>query len=397
MNQTLFLIKFAFRNLLRNPGRTLLIALSLTLSQAFIIWALNFSFSGSQEVVDQFLKTFQGHYQVTHKDYFVEGNIKEFDFFRTIKDQDFDSIDPESSPRITSFGFLSGLHSSKGVMIMGIDPELESRFTKLAETVKVGEFLNDSSPFEILIGKRLAKKLQVNVGDEIALVGQGFDGSFANELFVVKGLFDFGGGDKEEKMAFMSITSAHNFYAIPESLYHSRTFFHRTAPKISNQNLALYPWSKTVPEVYLSIRLIDNFTKIISFILILVISLGLSNSLMVSFIERDKELRTMSILGAGRFKVISILGIEVLTLSAISLAFGLILGHLATLYFHYFPLDIKLFTDGKRIIMGGIELAPLIRFYPQYQYYLSVTLVILMFICLSFLIPLRKVITRKEI
>ena len=105
----------------------------------------------------------------------------------------------------------------------------------------------------------------------------------------------------------------------------------------------------------------------------------------------------MSILGANHLKVITILGIEVLSLGAISLITGSILGHLATLYFHYNPLDIKMFTDGKAIIMGGIELEPMIRFYPQYQYYFAVTLVILFFICLSFIIPLRKVIKRKEI
>ncbi len=397
MNQLLFLIKFGLRNLLRNPGRTLLLFLSLTLSQGFIIWSLNFSFSGSREVVEQFLKTFQGHYQVTHKDYFLEGSTRDFDFFKVISDADFDSPLQDSAPRITSFGFLSGMHSSKGVMLLGINPEIEKKFTKLADTVKVGEFLNDAAPFEILIGKRLAKKLKVNVGDEIALVGQGFDGSFANELFTVKGLFDFGGGDKEENLAFMSQMSAENFFAIPAGFYHSRFYFKETPPTISNPELSLYPWSQTVPEVYLSISLIDRFTKIISFVLILVISLGLSNSLMVSFLERDKELRTMSILGANHLKVITILGIEVLSLGAISLIAGSILGHLATLYFHYNPLDIKMFTDGKAIIMGGIELEPMIRFYPQYQYYFAVTLVILFFICLSFIIPLRKVIKRKEI
>src|SRR5690606_5797923 len=139
----------------------------------------------------------------------------------------------------------------------------------------------------------------------------------------------------------------------------------------------------------------DNFTKVISFILIIVICLGLSNSLMVTFIERDNELKTLNVLGTGKYKIISILGIEVMILSFFAITSGLILGHLATLYFNFYPLDIKLFTGGKAIIMGGIELHPMIKFYPQSEYYLFIPLLILFFISLSFLVPLKTVLKRK--
>jgi len=396
LSQLHFLIKFGMRNLLRAKGRTLLMFFGLCLSSAFILWSLNFSFSGSREVMNQFLEQFQGHYQVAHKDYFNSDDVKEFNFFKLVSDKDFPHLLEESTPRITGGAFISGLHKSSGVMVTGIDPEKESQFTKLSTTISEGEFLPGKSPFEIIIGRRLAKKLKVSLGDEVALVGQGYDGSFANELFLIVGIFDFGGGDKEEKIAFTRLESSQDFFAIDHDHYHLRAFFTENPPTLESDHLKLGHWSELVPEVALSVRFIDNFTKIISFILIVVICLGLSNSLMITFIERDKELRTLNILGTSQLKIMGILGVEVLTLSFFALGSGLILGHLATLYFNLNPLDIKMFTGGKAIIMGGMELHPMIKFYPQGQYYIYVPFVILFFIGLSFLVPLKTVLKRKE-
>lgn len=282
-------------------------------------------------------------------------------------------------------------------MITGIDPELEKNLNNLSQTIKSGEFLPGKDFHEIIIGRRLAKKLKVSLGEEVALVGQAFDGSFANELFKVVGIFDFGGGDREEKIAFIGLEAARSFYVIPDELYHTRAIFSETPPLVNGAKLKTHHWEELVPEVALSIRFIDNFTKIISFILVIVICLGLSNSLMITFIERNKELRTLNILGTHHFKIIGILGIEVLTLSFFSLLSGLLLGHLATLYFNINPLDIKLFTGGKAIIMGGMQLHPMIRFYPQKEYYLFVPLLIMFFISLSFMVPLKTVLKRNEI
>ncbi|HLW57245.1 MAG TPA: FtsX-like permease family protein [Bacteriovoracaceae bacterium] len=397
MSQFFFLIKFGVRNLLRAKGRTLLMFSSLCLSSAFVLWALNFSFSGSREIMNQFLKQFQGHYQITHKDYLNASDVREFDFFKLISSSDFSEVPPHSTPRITGSAFISGMNKSSGVMITGIDPELEKNLNNLSQTIKSGEFLPGKDFHEIIIGRRLAKKLKVSLGEEVALVGQAFDGSFANELFKVVGIFDFGGGDREEKIAFIGLEAARSFYVIPDELYHTRAIFSETPPLVNGAKLKTHHWEELVPEVALSIRFIDNFTKIISFILVIVICLGLSNSLMITFIERNKELRTLNILGTHHFKIIGILGIEVLTLSFFSLLSGLLLGHLATLYFNINPLDIKLFTGGKAIIMGGMQLHPMIRFYPQKEYYLFVPLLIMFFISLSFMVPLKTVLKRNEI
>lgn len=397
MNQFLFLFKYGVKNLLRFKGRSFLMFMGLCLSTAFTLWVLNFSFSGSRELIQQFLQQFQGHYQVGHRDYFNSSDTKDFDFFKTIRDQDFIKPQSDSTPRITGQAFLSSETSSSGVMLVGMDPELEAQFTKLASSVTQGSFLDTKTPWQILIGKRLAKKLKVKIGDEIAVVAQGYDGSFANELFTIQGLFDLGGGEREEKMAFITLSSAQSFYALPSGHYHLRVFFSETAPKILGPKLQLSSWQKLVPEVALSVRLIDNFAQLISLILIIVICLGLANSLMIIFIERDKELRTLSILGTSQKKILSILAIEVYTLSFFALTSGLVLGHLASLYFVYYPLDIKIFTQGQAIIMGGIKLHPLIKFYPQYQYYLYVPLLILFFVSISFIVPLKTVLKRKNL
>lgn len=398
MNRLLFLIKFSLRSLKRSPTRTVIMMMSLALSTGFIIWALNFSESGSREVTSQFLKQYNGFYHIVHPEFYKEGNYRDFSIYKTITDNDIKSETElqTSTPRIQTYVFLSGLDKTSGVLLSGIDSLLEQKFTDLPNALSQGQFLNLTSPNQIMIGRRLAKKLKATIGTEIAAMGQGFDGSLSNDLFTVVGILDFGGGAMEERLAFTNIQDLRMFLGMPEGTYHERVSF------AAKENLPIYkslktvPWTDLAPEVGLSMRFIDNFTRLISFIIVIVICIGLSNTLMITFLEREKEFTTLSIIGASGKWVMVMIMIEVLTIGVLSIALGLVAGHFATLYFFHHPLDIKLLTGGKPIMMGGLELHPLIKMYPVENFYWQVPLMVLFFLNLTFIFPFLKVLKRNE-
>lgn len=394
-----FLFKFSYRNLWRAPKRTLIMLLSLSLGTGFIIWDLNFANSGSKEVMKDFLNQYAGQYHITNVDYYDRVNKKEFNNYRTMSDnqiQDKNLLE-KSTKRITAPVFVSGEKKTLGVLLTGLDVPKELKLTTLKSAVTIGSFLDPQGSKEIILGKKLAQRINISVGDEVAVIGQALDGSVANELMKVVGLLDFGGGDLEESLAFTQFQTAQELMSMSPDMYHQRVSFsveEENLPKLTG--LAVTTWDEILPEIGVSVRFIDNFTWIVSFIIVLVISLGLSNTLMITFFEREQEFQCLNIIGAKTSWVAFSLMIEVILLGTTAIFIGIILGHAATTYFYHFPINIEIFTGGKPIIMGGMIIKPLVRLYPVMSYYWQVPLLIYFFLSTTMIYPLVRVINRSK-
>lgn len=399
MRALAFLIKYSYRNLFRAPKRTLIMLMSLSLGSGFIIWDLNFANSGSSEVMKEFLSQYAGQYQVTHENYYKKDNKKEFNNYKTISDEDIKdkTLFELSTQRVTAPVFVSGEKKTLGVLLTGLDVPREKKLTTLPNVVTIGRFLDPQNRNEIILGKKFAERIDVKIGHEVAVIGQALDGSVANELLTVVGLLDFGGGDLEESLAFTQIASARELMAMSVDQYHQRVSFdmnNETLPKLPG--VAVTSWHDILPEMSVSIRFIDNFTWIVSVIIVLVISLGLSNTLMITFFEREKEFQSLNIIGAQTKWITYSLMIEVFIMGTVALIIGVILGYIMTMINYYYPIDIQVFTGGKPIIMGGMYIQPLVRLHPVPSHFWQVPLMIYIFLALTMIYPLIRIIRRSN-
>ena len=399
MRSLAFLLKFSYRNLWRSPKRTVIMLLSLSLGSSFIIWDLNFANSGSKEVMKEFLSQYAGLFHVTHKEYYEKGNTKKFNNYKTISDADVPdpALFEKSTRRVTVPVFVSGEKKTLGVLLTGLDVNKELSLSSLHKVVKTGRFLDAAADKEIIIGKKFAQRINAKVGDQVAVIGQGLDGSVANDLLTVVGLLDFGGGDLEESLAFTQLRTAQTLISLDESSYHQIVSFdmdREDLPVIPA--LAVTTWAELLPEIGVSVKFIDNFTWIVSVIIVLVISLGLSNTLMITFFEREQEFQSLNIIGAKASWVTASLMIEVFLMGSLAVICGTLLGHLFTTYCYYYPINIQSFTGGQPIIMGGMVIKPLVRIYPVLQYYWQVPLMIYFFLGITMIYPLIRVIKRRK-
>jgi putative ABC transport system permease protein len=394
-----FLLKFSYRNLWRAPKRTFIMLLSLSIGCGFIIWDLNFANSGSREVMKEFLTQYAGQYHITHPEFYDENNKKEFNNYKTMTDEQVSdkSLFERSTRRVIAPVFVSGEKKTLGVLLTGLEVEKENKLSTLKNAVTVGKFLNPAGDKEIILGKKLAQRINVEVGDEVAIIGQALDGSVANDLMIVVGMLDFGGGDLEESLAFTQIASAQELMSMASDQFHQRVSFdmeNEVLPVLPG--LAVTNWTEILPEIGVSVRFIDNFTWVVSFIIVLVISLGLSNTLMITFFEREQEFQSLNIIGAKTSWITLALMLEVFMLGTVAIFMGAILGHIFTTLCYYFPINIQLFTGGKPIIMGGMIIQPLVKIYPVMSYYWQVPLMIYFFLGSTMIYPLIRVIQRSK-
>ncbi len=399
MRSIMYMIRFAFRNLGRAPKRTFVMIMSLAIGLSFIIWDLNFAESGSAEIMKKFLKQYSGRYHITHAEFYDKDNKKKFDPYKIITN---DQITEKaylknSTPRVLVPSFLSGEKKTLGALLTGIDPTLELKLSSIHKTINQGRFLNPVANREIILGKRLAERLGLTLGSEVAIIGQATDGSVANDLLTVVGTLDFGGGELEDSLAFTQIDTARELMVMEPDSYHQRVAFdmtNDTYPVI--ENLAVTSWSDLLPEIGTAVKFIDRFTWIVSVIIVIVISLGLSNSLLITFLEREQEFQSLTIIGAQNSWITRALAIEVFLMGTIAVIIGVSLGHLATTYNQHYPININLFTGGNNIIMGGMSIAPTVRIYPVMKYYWQAPLLIYFFLSLTMIYPLIKVISRSR-
>lgn len=394
-----YLIKFSYRNLFRVPKRTLIMVLSLSLGCGFIIWDLNFANSGSREIMKEFLAQYAGQFHITHKNFYDTKNKKQFDVFKTISDEEIKdkSLFTQSSRRVVAPVFISGEKKTLGVLLTGLDVKRELELSTLYKVVTVGQFLKVDGQKQIILGKKFARRIEVEIGDEVAVIGQAVDGSVANDLYRVTGLLDFGGGDLEESLAFTQLSSAQEFLSLPPERFHQRVSFDSSENALpAYQNLAITHWADLLPEIGVSVKFIDNFTWIVSVIIVLVVSLGLSNTLMITFFEREQEFTSLNIIGAQTSWITASLMVEIFIMGTIAVIFGAVLGFLATTFFNIYPINIEIFTGGKPIIMGGMAIVPLVRIYSVAKYYWQVPLMIYFFLTLTMIYPLIRVIRRSK-
>ncbi len=399
MRAFLFLLKFSYRNLWRSPKRTMIMVLSLSLAAGFIIWDLNFANSGSKEVMKEFLSQYAGRFQLTNPGYYEVANSKLFNNYKVMSDEDVTdkSLFATSTRRVTAPVFLSGDKKTLGVLMTGIDVAGELRLTKLSDAVTVGSFLSPVGNKEIILGKRLAERLDVKIGGEVAVIGQALDGSVANDLYQVRGFLDFGGGDLEDTLAFTQIASAQELLVMSPDQYHQLVQFDMTHERLpSIPGLKTWTWQELIPEIGVSVSFVDNFTWIVSIIIVMVISLGLANTLLITFFEREKEFEALNILGAKASWVAWSLLIEVTILGVFSMLLGCLVGHAATTLCSHYPINLELFTNGKAIIMGGMTIKPLVKFYPIAEYYWKVPLMMFFFLTMSMIYPLVRVMKRSK-
>src|SRR5512142_291695 len=100
------------------------------------------------------------------------------------------------------------------VLVLGIDPGPESRPTGLLASVTA-----PPAGKRVLMGKALAENMGVSPGDVVAIVGQGADGSLANDLFTVSGLVSTSVEFVNRQAVLVELPAAQELFAMPDEAH----------------------------------------------------------------------------------------------------------------------------------------------------------------------------------
>lgn len=389
-----FLIKVARRNLGRRPRRTLFLILGIALANALTIWILTFRESSYHTMMENILGMKYGQEQITKRGYydFDKGSINPYAHFSRDEVKD---LPKTFTLRTQGTVLLASDENAIPVLLNGYDLEHELELSKLSTILPKTFRLNER--FGLMLGKRLADALSVQVGSEVAMIGQAVDGSVANEIFKVEKILDLGGGEFEKNFAVTEIASMQEFLAMPKSDVHLLVNFGPLMDKkLIKEDLKKVKWQNLLPEIASSSGFMERFTRFYAIFFALVAALAMANTLSLSFLERVKEYRMSTIIGAPVEWLRKSMGLEIFFISVTSMVLGNILILLAILFFYFFPLNLSLLTGGSPLQMGGIILTQDVKIRPELWIFIACNGFFIIILTLAALYPMRVVMKKSQ-
>ena len=392
-------LKMAWRNVWRHKRRTLLTVAAIAFAVAISVFMRGLQRGTYEQMINNVIRINTGYLQI-HKKGFWENKTLRYTFK---PDQHLSEI-LSSQPRITSFaqrveadGLASAEENTNGVLIIGVDPQAEAKATTLKEKIKKGIFLSQNTPQGTVIGETLAKNLKVDLGEEITLLVQGFDGSLGAGLYSVEGIFRTGDPELDRGVVFLNLKAAQELFWLGDRISQVLIFVDDISNlKMATQNLRaeldkntyeVMPWDELMPELVQMIAFDNASGQLFLMLLILVVAFGILNTVLMSVFERVKEFGVMMALGMKPKKIVGLVFIESTLLSLIGVISGNIIGFGLNWYFSYHPISL---SETLAEVMEEFGFTAQLFVKPTFSTFLEVTIAVFVISLIMTIYPTIK-------
>ena len=397
------LIKLGWKNVWRNPVRSGVVLISVALGTWAGLFFASFSNGMTIQYIQDQLSTYTGHMLIEDPS-FIEERHPEFYISQTAK---VDSLLAQN-PHVTSFvkhsqvpGLASSTSSSFGVTITGVSPEKEAKFSKLTDYLEEGDFFETQKHNPIVIGKPLARELDLKVGSKMVLNFQDLNNEITAGAFRVIGIFKSPNSTWDKNNVMVHRDDLNRLLESPEIVheYLVRVDNFKVANQYADSLSAALPglevrsWGQANPELRYMDEMMDVTLYIFMIIIILALSLGILNTMLMVIMERTRELGMLMAIGMQKARIFGLIVLETLFLTLVGAPFGLILGIGTNSWFAENGINLQAFSEG----LSTYGLSTII--YPQLgaDYYINITILMALAAILAALYPSYKALKLKPV
>ena len=357
--------KLCWRNLWRNPTRTNVTILAVSLCIAVLIIFQSMIVGLIEKAKFTTTNLVIGEVQVHAESYLDDRSI-----YKSLQNtEEIHLVAKENNiglvERSYGFGLISSGTKSAGTQFWGIDPESELQHFDFANHIDKGNFLTNASLNKIVLGRKLASSIAADIGTELVVFVQGADGSLGNELFYVAGILKNMADNVDRgaamilKKDFDILFSANNL--IHEIALNSKGRFE--SEEIQNllsartTDVDVETWQQLMPTIALMTEKMSVFMRtFFSLIFGIAASLGVMNTMIMSTYDRMREFGIIRAIGTTPWKILKQMSLEAILLTTIASVIGVVVGLSVALYFQKFGFDV---SGGGNMSFGGVVMDPI--------------------------------------
>ena len=336
----MLILKMAWRNIGRNRRRTVVTVGAM----AFGLYAMVIWFGMLQGMLNDMEATVVevelGDLQIHAPTYLDDPSL-----YTDIDDVDallsrLEAAGFRASARLVGAGLAAAHDSAAGASLRGIDVQGNAGVSVISTRLAEGAWLDDDDPAGVVVGRRLARTLDLAVGDELVVLSQTTDGAIANDLYAVRGILDSVSDGIDRSAVFLTDAAFRELFVMPagahEIVLRKPDDLELTAALEAAQVLApdldTQSWRSLVPTLATYLDSARQMMAIISAIIYIVIAILILNAMLMAVFERIREFGVLKALGVEPRQVLSLIFAESALQTGLALAIGLALS-LPTLWY----------------------------------------------------------------
>lgn len=344
------LLKLASRNIWRNKRRTLITAASILFGVFFASVMRCFQVGAWDNMINSVVKYYFGYAQIHKKGYWEEisldKSMEHSPDFAAIAKEHPEIID--LVPRLESFALASAEKATKGVMVIGIDPEPEHLLTSLKDKIIEGAYL-EPDDHAVLVSEGLASYLNFSLGDTIVLISSGYHGANAAGKYPIKGITKFGSPDLNKRLIHLPLKKAQYFFAADNLLSSMvvnikdkddlSSVLANLKTKLDPEEYEIMDYEELLPDLMEAKALDVAGGKIFMTILYTIIGFGIFGTILMLLRERRYEFGVLTAIGMKRHQISIMVWLELLFVGILGCILGMLLATPVVLYLESNPIE----------------------------------------------------------
>ena len=258
------------------------------------------------------------------------------------------------SQRINTAGIVINHGTSVPVMITALQPDVEAPISLQAENVSQGRFLKPDDGDAIFIGKALADRLGVGVGDNVTLLGRSKNEAMRQHNFNVVGIYDLHTPDAEKGTVFIPLADAQTLYNLRDQVTEVPIFLKQIGSEaavmtaLQNQlpNYEIDSWQTLKGDLTEALNAKFAFTSFFGIVVIVIASIGILNLMLMAVFERTREMGVLAALGMKGRRIMGLFLLEGSLIGVVGAVIGSAFGLLFIELMGSAGLDFSKMTSG---------------------------------------------------
>ncbi len=351
------LLKLAFRNVSRNFRRSLLTFLAISLGIGLGIIFIGFAIGAERQSIKLSVDTYSGHLKVHDKGYIEEDLTINLDF--TISDysdalQKISGLDGVSAltERIFFPSSITDGIEELNLTGVGINIEHENAVFKLDTKLLDGEFIKPGEE-RMLLPDKLADLFSVSAGDFLTVIARTKYGAINAFDLEIAGIIHVGNLEVDNQCFFIPLGLAQEFLEMENmvteitvmgsSMETASALAKNIGEVLDSGRYDIVTWEYMSRDLIRLYKIRGRARMLIIFIMLLMASASVMNTMLMSIFERTSEIGTIMAMGLRKWKIILLFIFEGMFLGIFGSFVGSLIGGGVTYYFKFNGIDISSF------------------------------------------------------
>jgi putative ABC transport system permease protein len=371
-------LKLGFRSLFRQKRRTLITLIVITFGIGCLLLTMGHSAYITWGLREVTIHSETGHLQLFHPEYFdeEENTILQYGL-ENYEDVRNDLMGLEDVAlvlaRIDLMGLISNGDKSVACVGMGVEPRREKELrTLVGNTSSMYDslILHDEETEIIILGNGLAESLNAEVGDWLTLMSTTADGALNAVDVKVVSTFDGGMAEYDKRAVVIPLQTAQmllNTHKVKKLLVtldetEKTDRLYSQISRMTGDNgtpVSMRKWHEQAAYYKQVRQFYHQITGFISIVLFIIVFFSISNTVVMSIVERTQEIGTLLSVGTSRWQTLKMFFFEGMLIGIFGGLFSAGFAFVVSLMINHFNILLPPppgFTDGYPLaIRNGLD------------------------------------------